>query len=73
MAGALTERVFVLKLRRIGFASVEVVERYPFDLSQAEEYPLFTDEVVDMMRRLIPAQRQERIAVSATFTAVNPE
>jgi len=26
-----------------------------------------------MMRRLIPAQRQERIAVSATFTAVNPE
>ena len=73
MAGALTERVFVLKLKRIGLTEVEVVERHPFDIAQAEEYPLFTDEIVDMMRRLIPTQQQERIAVSATFTAVNPE
>lgn len=72
MSGALAERVFVLKLKRVGFTNVEVLERHPFGLERAEQYPLFTPELVDLMRRLIPVERQREIAVSVTFSAENP-
>lgn len=72
MSGALAERVFVLKLKRVGFTNVEVIDHHPFGLEQAEQYPLFTHEVVDLMRTLIPAERQSEIAVSVTFLAENP-
>ena len=32
-------------------------------------YPLFTDELLSTMRRLIPAERLDRLAVSAIFRA----
>lgn len=72
MSGALAERVFVLKLKRTGFTEIAVVERHPFGLDQAEQIPLFTPELIELMRRLIPAERHREIAVSATFTARNP-
>ncbi|MGH8945117.1 MAG: hypothetical protein ACRDVL_03095 [Acidimicrobiia bacterium] len=61
-----------MKLKRTGFTNVEVVQRQPFGLEQAEQYPVFTPEIIDLMRRLIPADRQGAIAFSTTFTARNP-
>lgn len=69
MAGALTERDFVAKLEKAGFEDVAVLERTPMSVDDAALYPLFTDELIGMMRKLIPAQRQGRVAVAAVVTA----
>jgi hypothetical protein len=45
VAGALAERDFVEKLRASGFIDVEVVNRSPFGIGDAEIYPLFTDDL----------------------------
>ncbi len=73
MSGALSERVFVHKLKRVGFSDVEVIERNAFSLSQAALYPLFTGEVIQLMLDLIPEERHDELAVSVIVTANNPE
>ncbi|MGH8873290.1 MAG: hypothetical protein ACRDWS_15110 [Acidimicrobiia bacterium] len=65
----LSERVFVRKLNRIGFTDIRVVERQPFGLERAAAYPLFTDELIELMRRLIAPERHDEITVSITVTA----
>ncbi len=72
MSGALAERVFVHKLKRVGFVDIEVVHREPFALKQAAEYPLFTDEMILLMRTLLPPEQQDQVAVSVVITADNP-
>lgn len=69
MAGALTERDFVKKLERAGFREVEVLERQPLGIDDCTLYPLFTAELLATMRRLIPADRLDRIGVAAVFRA----
>lgn len=69
MAGALTERDFVKKLDRAGFVDVEVFERTPLGIDDCALYPLFTDELLATMRRLVPRERLDRIAISAVIRA----
>ena len=69
MAGALTERDFAKKLERAGFVEIEVLERTPLGIDDCALYPLFTDELLVIMRRLIPPQRLDKIAVSAIIRA----
>lgn len=69
MAGALTERDFVRKLERAGFVEIEVLERTPLGIDDCARYPLFTDELLTTMRRLIPTERLDRIALSAVVRA----
>jgi hypothetical protein len=69
VAGALTERDFVAKLERAGFEDVEVAERRPMSVDDAALYPLFTDDVLELMRTLIPAERQRELAVAVVFRA----
>jgi hypothetical protein len=69
VAGALTERDFVAKLERAGFEEVEVVERRALGLEDVALYPLFTDELIALMRELIPAHRQQRVAVAVVVRA----
>lgn len=69
MAGALTERDFVGKLDRAGFVNVEVLERAPMGIEDCALYPLFTEELLATMRRLIPPERLDCIAVSAVIRA----
>jgi hypothetical protein len=35
-------------------------------------YPLFTEEVISLMRELIPSHKQEAVAVAVVITASNP-
>jgi arsenite methyltransferase len=72
IAGAVSERVLVSKLDRVGFVDVEVGERAPFAVDDVAAYPLFTDEVLDLMRSLLPPATQERVAVSAVVRARKP-
>ena len=69
MAGALTERDFVTKLERAGFTKIEILERSPMGIDDCALYPLFTTDVLDLMRTLIPRQRQRRIGTAIVVRA----
>ena len=72
MSGALAERAFAAKLRKVGFADVWIGEKVPYGIDQAALYPLFTAELVRLMRRLIPADRHGADAVSVVVKASLP-
>lgn len=72
VAGALSEDVFTRKLDSAGFVDVDMTERIPFSLDDVVVYPLFTGEVIDLMRRLLPAQTQQKIATSVIVHARRP-
>jgi hypothetical protein len=68
----LAERVFARKLERVGFADIRIDERHPFGIHEAAIFPLFTDEVVELMRRLIPPERHGSVATSVIVRARTP-
>ena len=72
MAGALTERDFVEKLEKAGFDDVEVHLREPVSVDDLALYPLFTEEIIELMRTLISADRQQAVATSIIVTAGRP-
>jgi arsenite methyltransferase len=69
VAGALTERDFVAKLEKAGFLGVEVLERSPLGVDDCALYPLFTPDLLDLMRRLLPPERQDAVAVAVVLRA----
>jgi hypothetical protein len=69
VAGALTERDFVTKLERAGFREIEIVSRQPVGIDQLALYPLFTAELLDLMRRVVPSARHDEIAVAIVIAA----
>lgn len=73
MAGALAERVFATKLYNVGFIDLTVVDRRPFSIDDAAAYPMFTDDLLDLMADLLPPERHARIATVVTMTARRPD
>ena len=73
MAGALAERVFAEKLGRTGFADVWVGGHRPTSIDEASQYPLFTDEVIEQMRRALPSEQHDHVATSVIVKARKPE
>lgn len=69
MSGALAERDFVEKLEKAGFVDVEIVAREPRSIDDFSLYPLFTPELLDLMRRLIPPEQQGSVATAVVVTA----
>ena len=69
MAGALTERDFVEKLEKAGFERIEVHHREPVSVDDLALYPLFTPELIRLMRTLIAPERQVAVATSVVITA----
>jgi arsenite methyltransferase len=69
VAGALTERDFVTKLERARFTDIQIVERTPMGVDDCALYPLFTPDVLDLMRTLIPPQRQQTIGTAIVVRA----
>ncbi len=72
MSGALAERVFAQKIGKVGFTGLDVVERRPFGIDDAARYPLFTHDVIELMRDLVPADTQDTVAVAVTLIATKP-
>ncbi len=68
----MAERVFARKLEKVGFADVWIGERTPFGIEEASLFPLFTAEVIALMRATIPPERQDRVAVSVIAKARKP-
>jgi hypothetical protein len=69
VAGALTERDFVEKLEKAGFGAIEVHHREPVSVDDLALYPLFTPELIRLMRTLIPSERRSAVATSVVLTA----
>jgi hypothetical protein len=72
VAGALTERDFVNKLGNASFHQIEIASRERIGIERLALYPLFTAELLDLMRRLIPAERQDDVASAIVVTATMP-
>lgn len=72
MSGALAERAFALKIQKMGFEDVWLGERIPYGVEEAALYPLFTPELIDLMREVIPPERQASVAVSVIAKARKP-
>ena len=72
MSGALTERAFVKRLAKAGFADIALLERETYGVSELEAEPLFPRDLIDAMRRLIKPEVQERIGVRIVVTAKKP-
>ena len=69
MSGALAERDFVAKLKRAGFNEIEVLERAPMSVDDCALYPLFGDELLTLMRRLIAPEKQAAVGVAIVVRA----
>jgi hypothetical protein len=72
VSGALAERVFAEKLERAGFANVWVGGHRPFGIDDAALMPLFSPEVIEVMRRTISADQQDRVATAVIIKASKP-
>ena len=72
-AGAMAERALLRALGRVGLVDVEVRERHPFGVEDCARFPLFTPELLDVMRATIPPERQPTIATVITVTARQPD
>ena len=65
----MAERVFARKIEKVGFADVWIGEHTPFGIERAALYPLFTRDIIELMRDLIPPERQDRVAVGVIAKA----
>jgi len=72
-AGAMAERALMHALGRVGLVDVEVRERHPFGVADCARFPLFTPDLLAVMRATIPPERQPTIATVVTVTARQPD
>lgn len=72
MSGALAERVFAHKMTNVGFSDIEVLDRRRFGIDDAASYPLFTPELIELMRRLLSPDQQADVALAVTVSARKP-
>lgn len=68
----MAERVFAGKLEKSGFTGVWVGGHRPFGLEEASMYPLFTAEVIEVMKRTIPLEHQDHVATGVIVKAHKP-
>jgi arsenite methyltransferase len=72
VSGALAERVFAEKLERAGFEDIWVGGHEPYGIEDAAKYPLFTPELIEVMRRTISRDRQAHMATGVIVKARKP-
>jgi arsenite methyltransferase len=64
LSGALSETALYKGLRRAGFREVGIETLHPFGITECALYPLFGDELLDLLRSRVPRERQDHIAQS---------
>ncbi len=68
----MAERVFARKMEKVGFTEISIGERRPFGIDEAAIFPLFTDDVIRLMRELIPPERAGAVAISVIAKGRRP-
>lgn len=69
LSGALSEVALYKGLRRAGFRDVRIAGLHPFGIAECSLYPLFTEELLSLLRDRVPAERHDRIAQSVFVSA----
>jgi SAM-dependent methyltransferase len=69
LSGALSEIALYKGLRRAGFRAVDIERLEPFGIAECALYPIFTDELLELLRSRVPAGRHDRIAQSVIVRA----
>jgi arsenite methyltransferase len=69
VSGALSESDFVEKLERSGFRDVEVLHHDPLSVDDCALYPLFPEDLIQLMKELIAPEKQDAVAVSVVISA----
>ena len=72
LSGALSEIALYKGLRRAGFRDVAIEPLHDFGIAECALYPLFHDELLELLRRLVPAERHGRIARSVFVRGRKP-
>lgn len=72
ISGALSEDVFANKLAAVGFTDIELFHRVPFGIDDVALYPLFTAEIIELMRERLPEDRQRAVCTSLIARARKP-
>jgi len=72
LSGALSEIALYKGLRRAGFRDVGIAPLGDFGIDECALYPLFNDEMLGLFRRLVPAERLDRIARSVFVRGRKP-
>jgi hypothetical protein len=57
-------------MEKTGFGAVEVIDRQPVSVDDFTLYPLFTDDLITLMRTLIPAEQQSSVATAVVVRAI---
>jgi arsenite methyltransferase len=60
-------------VRRAGFREVAIEPIESFGIAECALYPLFNDELLDLLRARVPAGRHDRIAASVLVRARKPD
>jgi arsenite methyltransferase len=69
IGGAMSEELFARKLEQAGLGDVRMEERIPFSIDDIAAYPLFLDELIELMRRVLSEDEQRTIAISVIVHA----
>lgn len=72
LSGALSETALYKGLRRAGFRDLAIKPLDDFGIAECALYPLFNDELLGLLRRLVPAERHGQIARSVFVRARKP-
>ena len=72
LSGALSETALYKGLRRAGFREVAIEPIESFGIAECALYPLFSDELLDLLRARLPVERHDRIAASVLVRARKP-
>jgi arsenite methyltransferase len=72
LSGALSEMALYKGLRRAGFRQVAIQPIDRFGIADCALYPLFTEDLLALLRRLVPGDRHDQIATSAFVAARKP-
>lgn len=69
LSGALSEIAMYKGLRRAGFRDVSIEPLGSFGIAECALYPLFDETLLELLRRLVPPERHDRIASSVLVLA----
>jgi arsenite methyltransferase len=72
LSGALSEIAMYKGVRRAGFRDVAIEPIESFGIADCALYPLFKDDLLDLLRARVPAERHDRIATGVLIRARKP-
>ncbi|MEX0698978.1 MAG: hypothetical protein WD064_03820 [Acidimicrobiia bacterium] len=68
----MAERAFATKLQKAGFVDLWIGGHRPFGIDDAALYPLFSKEVIALMRETIHSDHQDHVATGVIVKARRP-